>query len=100
MDHFPNLRFWPNLFSYVKMRSVPSESPIGRLNARTTGEEYRQVPKQSLAMFPPCRWYILYINIYTHYKLIFACYDLTGFRDFKTRLVLKPLSLSFKPIGD
>ena len=37
MDHFSNLGFWPNLFSYLKIRSVPSESLIGRLNACTIG---------------------------------------------------------------
>ena len=36
MDHFTNIRFWPKQIPYLKMWSVPSESLIGRLNARTT----------------------------------------------------------------
>ena len=36
----------------------------------------RQMPNQSLVMFFPCFQFILYRNIYMHYKLIIACYDL------------------------
>ena len=36
MDHFPNLRFWPNYSSYLKMWSAPSVSLIGILNAHTS----------------------------------------------------------------
>ena len=35
-----------------------------------------QMPNQSLAMLPPCFWHLLYINIYTHNKLITSRYFL------------------------